>query len=313
MNNVSLLQSFALDKSGRVRSVDEVARGLACDCVCPACGESVIARQGEVREWHFAHSSGAECPGSGESALHLAAKQVLIDSKGMMLPEQSARKEVTLPDGRKGAGESTRHDAWMDFSDIEAEKRIGAFRPDIVAMAGHTMLIVEIAVTHFVDMEKQQMMEAGRIPAIEIDLARLERKTWTWESLKEVVIEGVDMKRWLHQIDQSVLEQEAHEKAIHDALEKHQMKRAAIVKQKPRRTRFYIDNRMVDVIDYPYGAGVWSPYDADLIEKIKPLMHSAGGRWDKKRKNWFFPMEATEYLRQELENMAGKPPEILNP
>ncbi len=276
MNNTSLLQSFARDKSGRICSVEEVARGLACDCVCPACGESVIARQGEVREWHFAHSSGADCPGSGESALHLAAKQVLLDSKGMMLPGQHVQKEAVLLDGRRGTGDSIRHDAWIDLPDIEAEKRIGVFRPDIAALVGHTLLAVEIAVTHFVDEEKRQLIVEHHIPAIEIDLAQFERKTWTWESLTEVVIDGVERKSWLYQMDQTILEQEAYEKAVHDALEKHRIEKETMVKKKPHRTRFFINNRIVDVIDRPYCSAVWSPYDQGLIEKIKPLMLFAG-------------------------------------
>ena len=43
MNHNSLLQSFAVNKDGLTVSVDEVSRGLACECFCPACGEPVIA------------------------------------------------------------------------------------------------------------------------------------------------------------------------------------------------------------------------------------------------------------------------------
>ncbi|WP_275100163.1 competence protein CoiA family protein [Sedimenticola hydrogenitrophicus] len=313
MNNASLLQSFALDKSGRIRSVEEVTRGLACNCLCPVCGEDVIARQGEVREWHFAHSSGADCPRSGESALHLAAKQLLIESKGMVLPAQQVRKEVVLSDGRGGTGESTRHDAWIDFMDIEAEKPIGAYRPDIVAMAGHTMLLVEIAVTHYVDDEKRQMIEDRRIPAIEIDLGTIERHTWTWESLREEVVDGVEWKRWLYQMDQQILELEAQQKAKDDALEQHRLEKTAKYNSKPRRSRYFIDNRIVDVIDRPYGPTIWSPYDPALIEKLRPLMLSAGGRWDKRTKNWIFPKEADNYIREELGKLSKLPPELLNP
>lgn len=312
MNSASLLQSFALDKSGRIRAVEEVARGLACNCRCPICGEDVIARQGEVREWHFAHSSGADCPGAGESALHLAAKQLLIESKGMMLPAQQVRKEVVLPDGRGGTGEATRHDAWIDLMDIEAEKAVGNYRPDIVAMAGHTMLLVEIAVTHYVDDEKRQMIEERRIPAIEIDLATLERHTWTWERLREAVVEGVEAKQWLYQMDQQILELEAQQKAKDDALEQYWLEKVAKCNSKPRRSRYFIDGRIVDVIDRPYGPTIWSPYDPVLIEKLRPLMLSAGGRWDKRMKNWIFPKEADHYLREELGKLAQSSPELLN-
>lgn len=82
MENQSLLQSFAMDKEDRIRSVEEVARGLACECACTSCGDQVIARQGEIREWHFAHAAESDCEGGAETALHLAAKQLLLESGG---------------------------------------------------------------------------------------------------------------------------------------------------------------------------------------------------------------------------------------
>jgi hypothetical protein len=97
METRSLLQCFAVDKNGRVRAVEEVARGLACDCVCPTCGEAVVAKQGEIRGWHFAHVSGAECVGAAESALHQAAKQTLVDARGMHVPESHLSHTDQLP------------------------------------------------------------------------------------------------------------------------------------------------------------------------------------------------------------------------
>jgi competence CoiA-like predicted nuclease len=67
MKNTSLLQLFAIDKQNQIRSIDEVTRGLSCECTCPSCGEAVIARQGEVREWHFAHASTLECSTGAET------------------------------------------------------------------------------------------------------------------------------------------------------------------------------------------------------------------------------------------------------
>ncbi len=46
--------TFALDASGLLRHIDAVPNGKACGCVCPACGESLVARQGVVRAHSFA-------------------------------------------------------------------------------------------------------------------------------------------------------------------------------------------------------------------------------------------------------------------
>lgn len=54
-----VLIPFAIDKHGRMVEVFDVPRGQNCDCRCPSCGQSVIARQGERTAWHFAHDPNA--------------------------------------------------------------------------------------------------------------------------------------------------------------------------------------------------------------------------------------------------------------
>lgn len=36
-------------------AADEVERGIKCDCICPSCKESMISRQGDINQPHFAH------------------------------------------------------------------------------------------------------------------------------------------------------------------------------------------------------------------------------------------------------------------
>jgi competence protein CoiA len=313
MENRSLLQSFAMDKEGRIRSVDEVARGLACDCRCPCCGESVIARQGEIREWHFAHSSGSLCDGGAEGALHLAAKQLVMESKGLTVPEARIRLEMRLPDGRSGVGEAVRPECWIDFHSVEAEKSIGSIRPDIVAVTGNTMLFVEIAVTHFVDEHKRATLQELNIPTIEIDLAVLQHEKWTWEILQEQVIERALNKRWVHIIDQQALQLEAREAALIAAWASPLKTCAerAEHSSRVRRTRFWIGGRMVDAIERPFGIAVWSPYDPCLNELIKPIVRFLGGRWQPKFKNWLVPLAAKEWLFEELSKHSIRSPEII--
>lgn len=68
---------FAL-KNGQLVSIDEVPNGNDCGCQCPACGKDLCARNnGTKRIHHFAHQSGADCPGAVESSIHLLAKKVI--------------------------------------------------------------------------------------------------------------------------------------------------------------------------------------------------------------------------------------------
>ncbi len=308
MNNNILLQSFAVDKDGRIRGVDEVSRGLACDCFCPSCGEKVIARKGEIREWHFAHTSEVECDGAAESALHLAAKQVLLDSSGITLPEVVENVTVELPDGRTGTAQSVRSVVWLDYESVELEKSYGEVKPDAVVSFGDEILFIEIAVTHFVDDEKAKIIEDMDIPTIEIDLSGIGHYKWDWDSLKEAVIDGAILKRWIHQLGKDELVNEARQSAFSIAM----ACPTPVISNKPKRTRFWVGKRMIDVIERPFGLAVWSPYDPVLNETVKSLMRIAGGRWQPRFKNWLLPTEAKEWIFGELSKLSSKPPELMN-
>lgn len=311
MENQSLQQLFAVDKEGRIRSVEEVARGLACECTCPSCGASVIARQGAIREWHFAHVAESDCEGGMETALHLAAKQLLLESGGLTIPEIRVLQEVQLPDGRVGRGEAYRPERWVDFLTVEAEKTVGAIRPDIVAVVGHEMLFVEIAVTHFVDEEKRSIIASYEVPTIEIDLASYQGNHWTWELLGDYVIENTLIKRWVHILDQRNLADEAHQAAMQAALIQPVpiTETPAVKPSSAIRTRFWIKERMVDTIERPFGIAVWSPYDPDLNALIKSIVRILGGRWQPRFKNWLLPLEAKAWLFEELAKHSSRPPE----
>ena len=73
-------------KDGNIVSIDEVQSGKECGCVCPACGDELIARKGEKRMHHFAHRSNEDCEYGYESSLHLAAKDILSRSEKMVIP-----------------------------------------------------------------------------------------------------------------------------------------------------------------------------------------------------------------------------------
>lgn len=58
-----LMIPFAIEySSGELVEVGQVKSGRGCGCVCPSCGQSVIARQGDVNQWHFAHDNKGKIP-----------------------------------------------------------------------------------------------------------------------------------------------------------------------------------------------------------------------------------------------------------
>ena len=68
-------------RDGQCVGINEVECGRKCGCVCAACGHQLVAKQGEIRAWHFAHDVQSDCNNMGETHIHLAAKQILRDRK----------------------------------------------------------------------------------------------------------------------------------------------------------------------------------------------------------------------------------------
>lgn len=62
--NYTLKNPFGLrdNKIVVIGDLDQFSeKGLKCFCVCPACKRDFVARMGEERTWHFAHSKNASC------------------------------------------------------------------------------------------------------------------------------------------------------------------------------------------------------------------------------------------------------------
>lgn len=118
-------------KDGNIVSIDEVQSGKDCGCVCPACGDELIARKGQKRMHHFAHRSNEDCEYGYESSLHLAAKDILSRSKKMVIPPvyvefpQSSKSKQLLYLEKK-----------ISFDHVELEKRFDDIIPDIVVDSG---------------------------------------------------------------------------------------------------------------------------------------------------------------------------------
>lgn len=67
--------TFGLSKSGQLTHISEVSSGLACDCVCPSCKVTLVAKKGKINSHSFSHNESNICIGAIETALHLAAKK----------------------------------------------------------------------------------------------------------------------------------------------------------------------------------------------------------------------------------------------
>ncbi len=73
-------------KRQEIVSINDVASGLGCNCLCPSCGEKLVAKKGEIKQWHFAHNSNESCEYAEQTAVHLIAKDI-IAKHGVFLPK----------------------------------------------------------------------------------------------------------------------------------------------------------------------------------------------------------------------------------
>lgn len=190
------LLTFAPDGSGILRHVDEVANGLACGCRCPACGSRLVAKQGDATAHHFAHEGESDCPGGAETALHLAAKEVLARGRRMTLPALVEWSEANDSSGRTHSAKRSIPSKTVSFDSVAAEVWLGGVVPDIVATVGGKTLLVEVAVSHFADEAKVARLRERGLAAVEIDLSGMPAG-WTWESLTEAVVGMASGKKWL--------------------------------------------------------------------------------------------------------------------
>lgn len=86
---------------GQLHHIDDVARGLACDCSCPECGRVLIAKKGEVLVHHFAHASDyPNCNPTPESLVHRYAKQQLAKLSELVLPGFFINAQHASSDGQ---------------------------------------------------------------------------------------------------------------------------------------------------------------------------------------------------------------------
>lgn len=177
-------------KNGMTVHIEDVESGIKCGCVCPACGKPLVAKKGKKMMHHFAHHTGHNCEYGYESSLHLAAKEILLETKRMVLPPVY----VSFPDSGK-EDELIYPAKEIQIEKVELERRFGDVIPDVVVYAGGKHFFVEIYVTHCIDDKKLVKLKQANISTLEIDLSHRDNTT-SIEELKELLLYENEEKKW---------------------------------------------------------------------------------------------------------------------
>lgn len=179
---------FAL-QNNKIVEIFEVERGLKCNCVCLCCGSKLIAKKGTGKIYHFAHYKSEECNSALQTAIHLAAKEVLAKNRKICIPEVFSTE---------GFDKQLLHKSRViTFDEVLLEKRFGNIVPDILVKKNGVPLFIEIAVTHFVNKEKKAKIKEMGISTIEINLSKINRLI-SFSELENILINEVENKKWLY-------------------------------------------------------------------------------------------------------------------
>lgn len=175
---------------GMVISIEQVERGAKCGCICPSCGEPLVAKKGEKVMHHFAHQSGYECEYAYETALHLLAKEILNETKKFRIPKvmlhfESYKQPELISDAIE-----------IEVESVDLEQRYDNVVPDVVIESKGHKLFVEIYVTHVVDSEKLKKIKKMGISTIEIDLSECDRLI-SKNELTDILLSDRTEKHWL--------------------------------------------------------------------------------------------------------------------
>lgn len=137
---------------------------------------------GQKHEHHFAHVHGSDCAGAYETTLHLLAKEILQETKSIMLP---ASQDESLPSGL------------VHLTDVRSEEWDETYRirPDVEGrMASGERLLIEFFVSHKVDESKRRRILENGLKCVEINMnyQELERA-----SIREFLTETDEDRIWI--------------------------------------------------------------------------------------------------------------------
>ena len=187
---------FGVSKDSReVLSIDQVPSGLACRCVCAACGEALEARKGTQRIHHFAHVSNYECLYANEVSIYMAAGSFLKAEKKIMLPP------VMIPFPSKAA-EKAEDARLIDIDDIEYSCSPKAYPPLLIlTVRGYKMRLILNFGHYFNEADLSRFENESRAhewACLCIDLPAIQNKSaFDIAILKKRLVEDTDHKHWL--------------------------------------------------------------------------------------------------------------------
>jgi hypothetical protein len=182
--------------NGHLVTIDEVASGLDCHCLCPACNEKLIARKGFSMVHHFAHRANLDCNKGVEASLHILCIEMIAREKKISLPALLF-------------GKSQQYEIFAEteiaVDSVKLQYIEDTLVPDIIIESrGHTLLL-EITANQRVSPEKKQLLINHNMAGIEInitetlkDLIEINDYRLSSRAFRKELISNTTSKYWIH-------------------------------------------------------------------------------------------------------------------
>ena len=176
-------------KNNHVVSINNVEKGLACDCECIGCGSPLIARKGDVKVHHFAHHDGNK-DNCNESILHKLGKKIIQDKCAVgIAPLAIEVKEKDIV-GRYHSKEFTDSKYTLQFNKVIPEQSAGYFQPDLTCFTNDEMIFIEIVVSNDVSPEKLEKVKERGIATLSIDISACSAMSDMDELIQSVIYDS---------------------------------------------------------------------------------------------------------------------------
>ena len=180
--------TYAL-KDGQLVSIDDVESGLACNCICPACHQKLIARKGKIRVHHFKHETNSSCDYAYETSLHFMAKEIFQNASSFAVPELKFGKlnPLILENAQE-----------IRIKNVYIEQNSKHVKPDVIIEDfNNVKYFIEIYVTHKIDNEKLERIKKEAVNTLEYDLSKIKGPI-SYEELSNILLNGAIIPKWIY-------------------------------------------------------------------------------------------------------------------
>lgn len=142
---MAIFEYAICSRTNKLIHIDNVMSGLKCNCVCPGCGDKMVARKGKIKEHHFAHYIVSEKDSCRMTMIHRFFQEYFTILDFLEIPEMEMIAHDTIINIPRRN---------LRVLSAQKEIKIGSYRADVLLKTSIGEIIIEICVTHKSTREK---------------------------------------------------------------------------------------------------------------------------------------------------------------